>query len=58
VFYDPWGQLVLRERVPIVSQKMGGLKPGETRPFRLAFDNVPSAWNQALPQMVIAAIDF
>jgi hypothetical protein len=58
VFYDPWGQLVLRERVPIVSQKMGGLKPGETRPFRLAFDNVPSSWNQALPQMVIAAIDF
>jgi hypothetical protein len=58
VFYDPWGQLVLRERVPVVSQKMGGLKPGETKPFRLAFDNVPSSWNQALPQMVIAAIDF
>lgn len=58
VFYDPWGQVVLRERVPIVTQKMGGLKPGETKPFRLAFDNVPESWNQALPQMVIAGIDF
>ncbi len=58
VFYDPWGQLVLRERVPIVSQKMGALKPGESKPFRLAFDNVPPSWNQALPQMVIAAIEF
>ena len=58
VFYDPYGQVVLRERVPIVNQKMGGLAPGEIKKFRLAFDNVPEAWNQALPQMVIAGIEF
>jgi len=58
VFYDPYGQVVLRERVPIVSPKMGKLAPGETKSFRLAFDNVPSGWNQAMPQMVIASIDF
>ena len=58
VFYDPYGQVVLRERVPIVSKKMGGLAPGETKPFRLAFDDVPDSWNQALPQLVIAGIDF
>jgi hypothetical protein len=58
VFYDPYGQEVLRERVPIVSKKMGKLAPGETKPFRLAFDNVPEAWNQAMPSMVIARIDF
>ncbi len=58
VFYDPYGQVVLRERVPIVSKKMGKLAPGETKPFRLAFDNVPEAWNQAMPGMVIARIDF
>jgi len=58
VFYDPYGQVVLRERVPIVSRKMGKLAPGETKPFRLAFDNVPESWNQAMPTMVIARIDF
>lgn len=58
VFYDPYGQVVLRERVPIVSKKMGKLAPRETKPFRLAFDNVPESWNQAMPQMVIASIDF
>ena len=49
---------MLRERVPIVAKKMGKLAPGETKPFRLAFDNVPEGWNQAMPQMVIARIDF
>lgn len=55
VFYDPYGQLVLRERVPIVRSEM---KPGETRSFRLPFDNIPPSWNQALPQLVIAQIQF
>ena len=58
VFYDPYGQVVLRERVPIVSQKIGGLAPGEIKAFRLAFDNIPESWNQALPQLVIAQIVF
>ena len=58
VFYDPYGQVVLRERVPIVSKKMGRLAPGETKAFRLAFDNVPEAWNQVMPSMIIARIDF
>ncbi len=58
VFYDPYGQVVLRERVPIVSQKIGGLAPGEVKNFRLAFDNIPESWNQALPQLVIAQIVF
>lgn len=58
VFEDQYGQMVLRERVPIVSRKMGKLAPGETRPFRLAFDNIPESWNQAMPKMVIARIDF
>ena len=58
VFYDPYGQLVLRKRVPIVGQKMGGLAPGEIKNFRLAFDDIPDSWNQALPQLVIAQIVF
>jgi hypothetical protein len=58
VFYDPYGQVVLRERVAIVNRKTGALAPGETKAFRMAFDNVPESWNQSMPQMVIAAIDF
>jgi hypothetical protein len=58
VFYDAYGLVVLRERVPIVSAKIGSLAPGETKPFRLPFDNIPEAWNQAMPQLVIAGITF
>ena len=55
VFYDVSGLVVLRERVPIVKTTM---KPGETKAFRLAFEGVSQNWNQTLPQMVIAQIDF
>ena len=58
VFYDSYGQVVLRELVPIVRRDRGGLKPGETTDFRLAFDTIPESWNQALPQLVIARIIF
>ena len=58
VFYDPYNQVVLRRRVPIVSEKIGGLAPGELKNFRLAFDDIPDSWNQALPQLVIAQIVF
>jgi hypothetical protein len=58
VFYDAYAQVILRERVPIVSKKMGKLAPGETKDFRLPFDNIPESWNQALPQIVIARIEF
>jgi hypothetical protein len=58
VFYDAYGQVVLRERVPIVNQKVGGVAPGETKSFRLPFDHIPESWNQMMPQLVIARIDF
>ena len=55
VFYDSYGQGVLRERAPIVKTP---LKPGESRSFRLPFDDIPPSWNNQMPQLVIAAIDF
>ncbi|MCX6624092.1 MAG: DUF3426 domain-containing protein [Acidobacteria bacterium] len=58
IFGDAYGQVVLRERLPIVKRITGGLKPGETKSFRLPFDNIPPSWNQALPQLVIAHIEF
>lgn len=58
IFRDPYGQLVLRKRVPIVSSRMGGLKIGETKTFRLPFDEIPDSWNNAMPSLVIAAVKF
>jgi hypothetical protein len=58
VFYDAYGQLVLRKRVPIVSQRMGGLKPGDTKSFRLPFDEISPNWNEKMPQLVIASVTF
>jgi hypothetical protein len=58
VFYDSYGQVVLRDRVAIVRRDRGGLGRGETKDFRLAFDTIPESWNQAMPQLVIAGIVF
>ena len=58
VFRDFRNQIIHRQRSPIVSKKMGGLQPGETKPFRLPFDEIPPTWNQQLPQLVIAGIEF
>ena len=58
VLRDPYGQVVLRERVAIAGRKSGPLAPGETKRFRLAFDNIPESWNRAMPDLVIAQIQF
>ena len=58
VFYDPYGQVVLRQRTPIVNRKAGGLAAGAQKPFRLPFDTIPESWNNVMPQLVIARIDF
>lgn len=55
VFYNVYGEVVIRERVPIIK---GLLKPGETRSFRLPFDDIPAGWNNQMPQLVIARIEF
>lgn len=58
IFYDPYGQVVRRLRVPIVKAASGGLNTGETKPFRMPFDDIPASWNQTMPQLVIAQILF
>jgi hypothetical protein len=55
VFYNAYGEVILRERAAIVAT---GLKPGETRTFRLPFDDIPGGWNNQMPQLVIARIEF
>ncbi len=58
VFRDTAGQIVKRERVTVAGRKTGPLAPGDTKPFRLAFDDVPENWNRAMPDLVIAQIQF
>lgn len=58
VFRDAANKILSRQRSPIVSAKMEGLKPGETKPFRLPFDSIPTGWNNQMPQLVIAGIVF
>lgn len=58
LFYDVSGREIHRERVPILNRKGAPLRPGESRPFRLPFDALPEGWNQAMPRLVIAGINF
>lgn len=55
MFYDNSGILVLKERAGIVKKT---LKPGESRKFRLPFDDIPQGWNNQMPALVIAQVIF
>jgi hypothetical protein len=58
VFREVNGVEVAREPRQIVGPKTGPLLPQEQQSFRLAFDNLPPEWNQALPDLYVAAIEF
>lgn len=58
VFRDYNEKEVKRERLPIVSSTGSPLGPGDSKSFRLAFDDIPDEWNQVMPTLVIAQIKF
>ncbi|MFL6452278.1 MAG: FxLYD domain-containing protein [Bryobacteraceae bacterium] len=58
LFYDVNGREIHRERVPVLNQTGPPLGAGESRAFRLPFDNLPEGWNQVMPRLVIARINF
>jgi hypothetical protein len=58
VFRNYSGQEVARERALVVGGRAGSLAPGQTKPLRLPFDNIPDTWNQVMPSLVIAQIQF
>ena len=58
VFHDYAQREVARERVFVVNSSSGGLAPGQTKPFRMPFDTLPESWNQVMPSLVIAQIQF
>ena len=58
IFHDYARREVARERVFVVNSSSGGLAPGQTKPFRLAFDDLANTWDQAIPTLAIAQIQF
>jgi hypothetical protein len=58
VFKDFSGRRGLRERTAIIGRKTGPVPTGQTRQFSLNFDNIPDGWNQQIPDLVIAQIQF
>jgi hypothetical protein len=58
VFRDVNGIELERQRSALVNERTGPLHPGETQSFRLAFDTVPDGWNQVVPDLFIAQIQF
>jgi hypothetical protein len=62
-FKDDMGQMAQREELPIRVLRTGGpydeavdlnlspLGPGESKPFRLTFENISAQWNHAYPEL-------
>jgi hypothetical protein len=50
-FSDIEGKPIQQKTATPISGTTLPLKPGETRPFQVSFDEVPAMWNQAPPQM-------
>ena len=67
-FKDDMGQTAQREEVPIHVLRTGGpydeavdfnmspLAPGESKPFRLTFENISAQWNHAYPDMRVTQV--
>jgi len=50
-FSDIEGKPVQQTKAYAISENTPPLRPGETRPFHVSFDQVPTVWNQAPPQI-------
>jgi hypothetical protein len=67
-FKDDMGQTAQREEVPIRVLRSGGpydeavdfnlspLAPGQSKPFRLIFENISAQWNHAYPDLRITQV--
>jgi hypothetical protein len=67
-FKDDMGQTAQREEVPIRVLRTGGaydeavdlnmspLAPGQSKPFRLTFDNISAQWNHAYPDLQVTQV--
>jgi hypothetical protein len=68
-FKDDMGQTAQREELPIHVLRTGGpydeavdlvmspLAPGQSKPFRLTFENISNQWNHAYPDMQVTSVN-
>jgi hypothetical protein len=67
-FKDDLGQTAQREELPLRVLRTGGpydeavdltlspLAPGQSRPFRLTFENISTQWNHAYPDLQVTTV--
>lgn len=67
-FKDDMGQMAQREELPIHVLRTGGpydeavdlnvspLLPGQSKPFRLTFENISAQWNHAYPDLKVTQV--
>jgi hypothetical protein len=67
-FKDEMGQIAQRDELPIHVLQTGGpydeavdlvmspLAPGQSKPFRLTFENISAQWNHAYPDLQITGV--
>ena len=67
-FKDDMGQTAQREQLPLRVLKTGGpydeavdfglspLAPGQSKPFRLTFENISAQWNHAYPDLQLKQV--
>jgi len=68
IFKDDMGQTAQKEELPIHVLRIGGpydeavdlnmspLLPGQTKPFRLTFEDISAQWNHAYPEMRVTQV--
>ena len=68
IFKDDMGQTAQREELPMHVLRTGGaydeavdlnvspLAPGQSKPFRLTFENISAQWNHAYPDLQITQV--
>ncbi len=57
-FRDALNQVVLREARSVLGARAAPLGPGQSRPFQLSFDHVPTDWNMQLPAVRVTGLVF
>ncbi len=57
-FVDMLNQTVLRRTAHPINASAPPLKPGESRPFRVTFDYMPTDWNQGAPSTTVSYVSF
>ena len=56
-FRDSLGEVVLLERTRVISPGHVPLDPGQSRQFRMGFEDIPDTWNRIAPNLEIIRLE-